>query len=540
MAKDLRSLLEPANKGANALESTAPLAQRRNLMSPGEPRVFRVKAGFVCGLCGRLHSKLEPAFDCLGRCTIELRLRSPSGRSNGDAPSHHACTACGKGFANSDDAEECFERCLNRMRPTPQFEAALRKVQIRYVQRLQAHGVRPLQRIDPFSEHTKMLVTLTREQEAMGRQVDLPEKPITRAVVSDAARHHETESAEPNAKFIPPQDGLMLNQVTEHPAQTHAEAPAETQIPTLPKIEVQQSEPVQSIDEMELESNLMADMDIQNEPEPAGSTAEVQMPVGSSSEAQAENEGVSALLESGDSEQQSDLSLQEPEMSLSEDLQETLSNENSLDLSASSEPNENHELEASNDSAPSESALSMLAIASTSSEVSPPEKSALDELKSDSSMDDFSLALVGGNTDDSTNAFAEASDFANVADQPETNVLAADVLALLQTSSNDQELQLSAKDAKILKEKMVKIDENLLDAVSDAIQESAGSTVFLRKDGMKPYRRNNAKYCCSACSSEFFTKEQVEACFYSHPEEGSPEAQALLNKVKNNSKKSAA
>jgi hypothetical protein len=56
------------------------------------------------------------------------------------------------------------------MKPTPQFEVALRRVQVRYMQRLASHGVRSLERIDPLSEHTKMLSTLTREQQALGKK----------------------------------------------------------------------------------------------------------------------------------------------------------------------------------------------------------------------------------------------------------------------------------------------------------------------------------------------------------------------------------
>lgn len=64
--------------------------------------------------------------------------------------------------------------------------------------------------------------------------------------------------------------------------------------------------------------------------------------------------------------------------------------------------------------------------------------------------------------------------------------------------------------------------------------------VFVRQPKMKPYRREHAKYCCSACSKEFFTKEQVEACFFSHPEEGSEEEQLLLEKIAKLKNKSAA
>ena len=55
------------------------------------------------------------------------------------------------------------------MKPTPLFEKALRKVQVRYSQRFASHGVRALERIDPLSEHKKILTLITKEQEALGR-----------------------------------------------------------------------------------------------------------------------------------------------------------------------------------------------------------------------------------------------------------------------------------------------------------------------------------------------------------------------------------
>ncbi|MEY3902370.1 MAG: hypothetical protein RL189_1676, partial [Pseudomonadota bacterium] len=217
MPKDLRTLLEPAKNSGKA-GAAAPLAHRRALSSPGEPRVFRVRAGFVCGLCGKLHEKLDNAFDCLGRCTIELRLRTPAGRQMSGQTGHFACTACGRGFANTDDAEECFERCLARMKPSAQFEQALRRVQVRYVQRLQAHGVRSLQRIDPFSEHTKMLNTLTQEQVAMGRPVAKPD-PIptqaSRAVQSTSTPSPVVEAPAPVASVSPSETQDDVHAATE-------------------------------------------------------------------------------------------------------------------------------------------------------------------------------------------------------------------------------------------------------------------------------------------------------------------------------------
>jgi hypothetical protein len=80
-----------------------------------------------------------------------------------------------------------------------------------------------------------------------------------------------------------------------------------------------------------------------------------------------------------------------------------------------------------------------------------------------------------------------------------------------------------------------------LDAVTSGQEIAPEVTeIFVRKAEMKPYRRNNAKYGCSACAREFFTKEQVEACFYSHPEEGSEEEKVLLQKITKSKVNSAA
>jgi hypothetical protein len=147
------------------------------------------------------------------------------------------------------------------------------------------------------------------------------------------------------------------------------------------------------------------------------------------------------------------------------------------------------------------------------------------------------MSMGGG---DLSGAFSEASEFAQVAEQPETNVLAADVLALLQTSTTDENLELSSKQTKELKSKKIEVDLDLLEKLTTDDGSANDGTVHLRKADMKSYRRNNAKYTCSACSKEFFTKEQVEACFYSHPEEGSEEARALIERAKKTSNKTAA
>ncbi len=39
-----------------------------------------------------------------------------------------------------------------------------------------------------------------------------------------------------------------------------------------------------------------------------------------------------------------------------------------------------------------------------------------------------------------------------------------------------------------------------------------------REPGMKPFKRHDAKYVCSVCETKFFTKSEVEECFFSHPE----------------------
>lgn len=169
MTKDLRGLLEPGlgYDPENKVARQVPLAHRRSLASPGQPRVYRVQTGYLCGLCGRIHNELEIAFDCVSRCTIELRLRAPASPSLAGRASHFACAACGKGFANASDAEQCFEGCLGRIRPTPLFHHTLRRIQSRYIQRLKSHGLRALERIDALSEHSKMLAALSKGQAAL-------------------------------------------------------------------------------------------------------------------------------------------------------------------------------------------------------------------------------------------------------------------------------------------------------------------------------------------------------------------------------------
>lgn len=39
-----------------------------------------------------------------------------------------------------------------------------------------------------------------------------------------------------------------------------------------------------------------------------------------------------------------------------------------------------------------------------------------------------------------------------------------------------------------------------------------------RELGMKPFKRHDARYVCSACGKNYFTRSEVEDCFFSHPE----------------------
>lgn len=39
-----------------------------------------------------------------------------------------------------------------------------------------------------------------------------------------------------------------------------------------------------------------------------------------------------------------------------------------------------------------------------------------------------------------------------------------------------------------------------------------------REPGMKPFKRHDARYVCSACGKNYFTKSEVEECYFSHPE----------------------
>lgn len=39
-----------------------------------------------------------------------------------------------------------------------------------------------------------------------------------------------------------------------------------------------------------------------------------------------------------------------------------------------------------------------------------------------------------------------------------------------------------------------------------------------REPNMKPFKRHDARYVCSACGKNYFTKSEVEECYFSHPE----------------------
>jgi hypothetical protein len=545
---------------------------------------------------------------------------------------HFACTACGRGYANTDDAEECFERCLARMKPNAQFEQALRRVQVRYVQRLQAHGVRSLQRIDPYSEHTKMLNTLTQEQAAMGRPVAKPD-PVqsqgskavqststatqasaTDVVVKDvqttpvdgspieAANFSEAQEevySSANAQTAQALDESVLAAGEEESltADLHITAGEElspnelnqefTQDEVLDtgENEVAQefTQPVLADSDPEVDTNIMDELPTEYE------TASAALPDAEEENAMLAANALSVLDKIAASanrkaakpapqqkpparrEHTRHHAAQSPMDSLDNTstlpattdlLDETPSSadftsmlDDSLQMPSDEALNQSFVAE------PSSAAMSLLNQKSFAKAESPgrgDSGSALTMLATstpeathralgsgeralsanrDKDSFDFDMSMGGG---DLSGAFSEASEFAQVAEQPETNVLAADVLALLQTSTTDENLELSSKQTKELKSKKIEVDLDLLEKLTTDDGSANDGTVHLRKADMKSYRRNNAKYTCSACSKEFFTKEQVEACFYSHPEEGSEEARALIERAKKTSNKTAA
>lgn len=556
MAKDLRGLLEPAtaSNSGNGAQTSAPLAQRRSLSSPGEPRVFRVRSGFVCGLCGRLHEGLEKAFDCLGRCTIELRLRAPAGPTHLGGQAHFACTACGRGFVNSDDAEQCFERCLGRMKPNPQFEKALRRVQVRYAQRLASHGVRALERIDPLMEHTKMLTTLTKERAALGRDTTIS---LSRQQPS-FSKDHKVQKNQTAAEQVLQSDF--------HAEQELFQLSEETLITPITENEQTEFEN-HAIEGREKTETPTIDTD-------AFTAAAEEMTEENADDESAMSTEISASASESGQFEENMPSLEEfdasspPESSSPDSV---LQND-STDEAHTSEPNVNElintdELDAvaqidlesidfPQEEFDTSSALSALASATLESHNTLPKNNAVNASNASQLNPNITDKLNSLGSDELGSAFAEASEFAAVARQPDeegsefasfieqkTDVdsTGADVLALLQAPPEGENLKLNNNQEKILKEKTIQIDQALLDAVTSGQEIAPEVTeIFVRKAEMKPYRRNNAKYGCSACAREFFTKEQVEACFYSHPEEGSEEEKVLLQKITKSKVNSAA
>ncbi|NBO38065.1 hypothetical protein EBU99_05735 [bacterium] len=607
MAKDLRALLEApqASSGGKGNPANAPLAQRRSLSSPGDPRVFRVRSGFVCGLCGRLHSKIEGAFDCLGRCTIELRLRSPVGPTNmGDLP-HYACTACGRGFVNTDDAEQCFERCIIKMKPNPKFELALRRVQARYVHRLASHGVRSLERIDPLTEHTKMLTTLTQEKGALGfpaasgkSQASLkigspakhPGEPKQAQELLSPPEQHAFESAvvalevEQLQEENFPEAGESSSHETatiqeEHPEQledTTVQSPsaggdsnqmqefaadqpsqddsqqliesAESSAQELTSEEsAQSSELTQDVGFSEVATEVLETAPLLDDAELTQVNESSALKEVSESENSLDNieamltavNNVAAVVANATAQNKKPAPQTTPLTNPREESRpaQTKPSGSALSVLVASTPEAlkaDQTAQAKANAKPAEEAIAM-ATQPQNTRAAEPEPARLDH------TDDFT-DFSSPESDSLSNAFAEASEFAQVAVQPDESLaLGADVLALLQAPPDGEDLNINKKQEQILKDKTIKIDDELLNSMMDTKQDEGRVTaVFVRKADMKSYRRNNAKYGCSACGTEFFTKEQVEACFYAHPEEGSEEERILLEKVSNLGKKSAA
>jgi len=159
----------------------------------------------------------------------------------------------------------------------------------------------------------------------------------------------------------------------------------------------------------------------------------------------------------------------------------------------------------------------------------------------DLEMDDLT-SLATPEKETSLQLSLESSEFANFGSEVESqDHSGADALALLQ----DQPVEVDSapqenRNSRALVNKN-RIDGDLLDELTDTDEDQGAlNKVFVRREKMKPYRRDHAKYCCSACSKEFFTQEQVEACFFSHPEEGSEEERLLLEKVAKLSNNTAA
>ena len=491
MAKDLRGFLEPPRDAAKNKETqaTAPLAHRRGMTSPGEPRVFQVRSGFVCGLCGVVHKNLENAFDCLGRCTVQLRLRSPAGPSHFGSQAHFACTACGRGFANCDDAEQCFERCMHKLKPTKEFETALRRVQVKYAQRLSSHGVRQLERIDPLREHTKMLETLTKEQEALKN----PESASPRTDQQTPASSAETKS--------------QLQETSSSRGSSSRGSSSRGDEELSPMLELRSESQASVSSEDESQGGVM-------EPE---FSAEAPQLAAEEPQLDAEAPQIDAEEPQLDPEEPQ-LDPEEPQSALTM-LVEDVPKLDDSDFQA---------MQNSENSAPEGSAKALTPKAEIDS---------LDSLE----MDAFTEPQ---NSEQPTSGELTlmSSEFESLSSPNETDVgLGEDVFAMLQDSPPPTNEQRSKNKDTSQKNNKNKIEGSLLDDLPvDGGSPEMFDKVFVRQPKMKPYRREHAKYCCSACSKEFFTKEQVEACFFSHPEEGSEEEQLLLEKIAKLKNKSAA
>jgi hypothetical protein len=54
------------------------------------------------------------------------------------------------------------------------------------------------------------------------------------------------------------------------------------------------------------------------------------------------------------------------------------------------------------------------------------------------------------------------------------------------------------------------------DAPAKPMKDAQGIIIY-REPGMKPFKRADARYVCTACQTKYFTKHEVETCFSDHP-----------------------
>jgi hypothetical protein len=460
------------------------------------------------------------------------------------------------------------------MKPTPQFEVALRRVQVRYMQRLASHGVRSLERIDPLSEHTKMLSTLTREQQALGKKPEpnvahAPQRAPESLVQAIAAPKAIPKVAAAPALVSASLDALAEDGALNQAVDDHVSLKNDSSEAQRPEGEGVEAKIEASEDEYSETVSAAAAAPASEEAQPADALAEAELTPEEAGLANAQfSDAADGGLDASDVVAQDELLSVVASLG-DQDLPETLESsakpnqETSmrtivegaavqLDLSTE-EQNDAHQLFAGQDNVGSRvadegaSALSALAFATpeTFNEKPLGEENAAQAMEGLSLDISDSLNALGADSlgsDSLGGAFEEASEFASIAEQPSlTETMGADVLAILQAPPEGENLELDTKQHSLLKEKTVTIDNSLLDSVtSDTGMAPEVTEVFVRKQDMKPYRRNNARYTCSACSKDFFTKEQVDACFYSHPEEGSEEERMLREKVEKIKAKSAA